>query len=106
MPTYAYRCASCNHEFDAVQKFSDDPLTDCPECGGQVRRVFQPVGIVFKGSGWYINDSRGQDKSSSDSPAKADSTPASDKPAEKASTVAPAESKAKPAATPAPAPAD
>ena len=64
MPTYAYRCASCSHQFDAVQKFSDAPLSTCPECGQDVRRVFQPVGIVFKGSGWYINDSRGSDKSS------------------------------------------
>ena len=58
MPTYHYRCADCQHSFDYFQKFADDPLTDCPECGGPIRRVPQPVGIVFKGSGWYINDSR------------------------------------------------
>ncbi len=58
MPTYAYRCATCSHQFEVVQRFSDDPLTECPECGGPVRKVFHPVGIVFKGSGWYINDSR------------------------------------------------
>lgn len=58
MPTYHYRCAACENRFDAFQKFADDPLTDCPECGGSVRRVIQPVGVVFKGSGWYINDSR------------------------------------------------
>ena len=58
MPTYHYRCSSCGHSFDFFQKFAEDPLTECPECSGQVRRVPQPVGIVFKGSGWYVNDSR------------------------------------------------
>lgn len=62
MPTYRYRCADCGHQFDAVQRFADDPLRECPTCGGAIRRVIQPVGVVFKGSGWYINDSRqGQD---------------------------------------------
>lgn len=65
MPTYQYRCAACQHQFDAFQRFADDPLTDCPDCSGTVRRVIQPVGVVFKGSGWYINDSR--KKSDSDS---------------------------------------
>ena len=58
MPTYAYRCTACGHEFDTVQRFSDDPIKDCPVCAAPVRRVIQPVGVVFKGSGWYINDSR------------------------------------------------
>jgi putative FmdB family regulatory protein len=58
MPTYTYRCDSCGHGFEAVQRFSDDPLTECPECGASIRRVIQPVGVVFKGSGWYITDSR------------------------------------------------
>ncbi|MEI7644704.1 MAG: FmdB family zinc ribbon protein [Chloroflexales bacterium] len=60
MPTYVYACNSCGKQFEKFQSFKDDPLTVCP-CGqeGQVRRVIQPVGIVFKGSGWYINDSRG-----------------------------------------------
>lgn len=72
MPTYAYRCTACAHEFDVFQKFSDQPISACPECGSAVRKVFQPVGIVFKGSGWYINDSR---KPEAD-PAKAgDTTP-------------------------------
>lgn len=84
MPTYAYRCSLCSHEFDVVQKFADAPISVCPECGGSVRRVFQPVGVVFKGSGWYINDSRSK-TSGSDKPAKksdenSDSAkPASDK---------------------------
>lgn len=58
MPTYSYHCDTSDHDFDIVQRFSDDALTVCPECGGSVRRVIQPVGVVFKGSGWYINDSR------------------------------------------------
>ena len=58
MPTYSYRCDTCGQQFDRVQRFSDEPLTDCPDCEGTVRRVIQPVGVVFKGSGWYINDSR------------------------------------------------
>lgn len=58
MPTYSYRCDSCGHRFEAFQRFADDPLRECPECGSPIRRVIQPVGVVFKGSGWYVNDSR------------------------------------------------
>ncbi len=58
MPTYHYRCSDCGHSFDFFQKFADDPLTTCPECEGSIRRIVQPVGIVFKGSGWYVTDSR------------------------------------------------
>lgn len=59
MPTYVYGCDMCGHRFEALQKFSDAPLTTCPECSAQIRRIFQPAGIVFKGSGWYSTDSRG-----------------------------------------------
>ncbi len=65
MPTYHYRCSDCGHSFDFFQRFADDPLTSCPECTGAIRRVVQPVGIVFKGSGWYVNDSRENKKSTS-----------------------------------------
>lgn len=58
MPTYAYRCRDCGHDLEAVQKFTDDPLTVCPNCGGSLRKLFSPVGVVFKGSGFYRNDSR------------------------------------------------
>ena len=58
MPTYQYACTECGEQLEAVQKFSDDPLTVCPVCGGRLRKVFSPVGIVFKGSGFYRNDSR------------------------------------------------
>jgi putative FmdB family regulatory protein len=60
MPIYAYECDECGVRFDLRQKFSDDPITECPECGGHIHRVPQAVGIVFKGSGWYAKDSRGQ----------------------------------------------
>ncbi|HKY16673.1 MAG TPA: FmdB family zinc ribbon protein [Microthrixaceae bacterium] len=58
MPTYDYRCRGCDHEFEIQQSFSDDPLTNCPECDGELRKVFSPVGISFKGSGFYKTDSR------------------------------------------------
>ena len=64
MPTYQYACTACGHELEAVQSFSDDPLTTCPDCGGNLRKLFGNVGVVFKGSGFYRNDSR---KSGSDS---------------------------------------
>jgi putative FmdB family regulatory protein len=58
MPTYEYRCKDCAHTFDAYQSFTDDALTECPECGGLVKKVFGNVGIAFKGSGFYKTDSR------------------------------------------------
>lgn len=58
MPTYQYRCTSCGHDLEAVQKFSDASLTECPNCGGPLRKVFNAVGVVFKGSGFYRTDSR------------------------------------------------
>lgn len=58
MPTYQYRCQSCANELEAFQKFTDDPLSTCPECGGPLRKLFNAVGIVFKGSGFYATDSR------------------------------------------------
>jgi putative FmdB family regulatory protein len=67
MPLYEYRCRSCNHQFEIQQSFSDDALTVCPECQGELRKVFNPVGISFKGSGFYKNDSRGSSSSSSSS---------------------------------------
>ena len=61
MPTYSYACTECGHAFDIRQSFTDDPLTDCPECAngaGRLRKVIHPVGIAFKGSGFYKTDSR------------------------------------------------
>ena len=65
MPIYEYECGSCGRRFDQLQRMADDPLTTDPECGGSVRRVIQPVGIIFKGSGFYVNDSRKSSSSSS-----------------------------------------
>lgn len=67
MPTYAYACTTCDHRFDAQQSFSDAALTDCPECGGRLRKLFGAVGVVFKGSGFYRTDSRSSGSSSSSS---------------------------------------
>jgi putative FmdB family regulatory protein len=80
MPTYVYECAKCGDEFELYQSFSDDPLKKHPACGGKVAKVFQPVGIVLKGSGFYKNDSRGGSKRAKDGDgAKTDSTPKTDK---------------------------
>ena len=56
MPTYEYACTACGHRLEAVQRFSEDPLTECPECGGALRKVYGAVGIVLKGSGFYKTD--------------------------------------------------
>ncbi|WP_079169051.1 MULTISPECIES: FmdB family zinc ribbon protein [unclassified Streptomyces] len=85
MPTYQYQCTECGEGLEAVQKFTDDALTECPSCQGRLKKVFSAVGIVFKGSGFYRNDSRGS--SSSSSPASS-SKPA----AASSSTSAPASS--------------
>ena len=66
MPTYQYRCTECGEDLEAVQKFSDPALTTCPTCGGPLRRVFNAVGVVFKGSGFYRTDSRNGSKSGAD----------------------------------------
>ncbi|MEU5303688.1 FmdB family zinc ribbon protein [Streptomyces noursei] len=65
MPTYQYQCTACGEGLEAVQKFTDDALTECPSCNGRLKKVFSAVGIVFKGSGFYRNDSRGSSSSSS-----------------------------------------
>ena len=58
MPVYEYRCRSCGHQFEVQQSFSDEPLSVCPQCEGELRKVFAPIGISFKGSGFYKTDSR------------------------------------------------
>ena len=83
MPTYQYACTACGHELEAVQSFSDDPLTACPDCGGNLRKLFGNVGVVFKGSGFYRNDSRSSGSSS---------TAASDGSAKKSDAASPAPS--------------
>jgi putative FmdB family regulatory protein len=80
MPTYDYRCRDCGHEFEAVQAFTDDALTECPQCGGSLRKVFGNIGVTFKGSGFYKTDhgSRAKTSSSSSSSADAGSSSSSD----------------------------
>lgn len=88
MPTYQYRCTECGEPLEVVQSFSDAPLTVCPACGGRLRKVFSPVGVVFKGSGFYKTDSRSTPKAN---PAETGAAK-TDKPAaggEKASEPAP-----------------
>ncbi|MGE2734816.1 FmdB family zinc ribbon protein [Mycolicibacterium vaccae] len=67
MPTYSYACTECDNKFDVVQAFTDDSLTECPQCHGRLRKVFGKVGVVFKGSGFYRTDSRESGRSSSGS---------------------------------------
>ena len=83
MPTYQYACTECGEQFEAVQSFSDPALTECPACQGRLRKVFNSVGIVFKGSGFYRNDSRaanGSGDKKGDAPAetKTEAKPAAD----------------------------
>ncbi|WP_200303349.1 FmdB family zinc ribbon protein [Streptomyces adelaidensis] len=78
MPTYQYQCTECGEGLEAVQKFTDDALTVCPSCDGRLKKVFSAVGIVFKGSGFYRNDSRGSSSSSSPATASSKSSSSSD----------------------------
>ena len=111
MPTYGYKCTQCGFQFQVMQKMSEDPLKICPECEGAIIRLLYPVGIVFKGTGWYINDSRPPEKgenaepkaASTDSESATPASPASETPAK--TTDAPAKTETTPASTPAPAPA-
>ena len=67
MPTYAYACKQCGHRFDAVQSFADPTLTECPECGGSLRKEYGSIGVTFNGSGFYRTDSRAAEKKGADS---------------------------------------
>jgi putative FmdB family regulatory protein len=78
MPTYEYACEKCGEHLEVVQSFRDDPLTRCPSCNGRLRKVFSPVGIVFKGSGFYKTDSRDSKKAKSGSTSSEKSSSDSD----------------------------
>ncbi|WP_382303929.1 FmdB family zinc ribbon protein [Herbiconiux sp. UC225_62] len=104
MPTYSYRCTECENAFDIQQSFTDDTLTDCPVCGGKLRKVFSPVGVTFNGSGFYRTDSRakpssggGSSTSSSSSSSDSSSSGSSGSSSSASSTPAPSS----PAKTPA-----
>lgn len=87
MPIYTYQCDKCGTRFERLQKFTDKPLTRCPECKGPVRRLIQPAGIVFKGSGWYITDSKKSSSAAVPSTKDKDSeSPKENKPADSSST--------------------
>ena len=77
VPTYTYTCTACNDVIEKRQSFSDPPLTTCEQCGGTLRKVIHPVGIVFKGSGWYITDSRASSSSANGPTSGSSSAPAS-----------------------------
>jgi putative FmdB family regulatory protein len=101
MPTYQYRCTSCDRELEVVQKFTDDALTDCPECDGNLRKVFNAVGVVFKGSGFYATDNRSKGKAgaakSGDKPEK--SSEKAEKSESKPTTESKPKSESKPSST-------
>lgn len=78
MPTYSYACTDCGNRFDVVQAFTDDTLTTCEQCSGRLRKLFNSVGVVFKGSGFYRTDSRESTKSSTNGSAKTSSSSGTD----------------------------
>ena len=78
MPTYSYACTECGNRFDVVQAFTDDALTTCEQCSGRLRKLFNSVGVVFKGSGFYRTDSREAAKSSTNGSAKTSSSSGTD----------------------------
>ena len=92
MPTYAYACKQCGHRFDAVQSFADPTLTECPQCGGPLRKEYGSIGVTFNGSGFYRTDSRAGAKSGAPDASGGGSAPppASSKPEAKASPASPA----------------
>jgi len=75
LPTYSYRCTECDTAFDIQQAFTDDTLTECPSCGGKLRKVFSSIGVSFTGSGFYQNDARSDAKSAQQAKSKPSSTP-------------------------------
>jgi putative FmdB family regulatory protein len=78
VPTYSYACTACDNKFDIVQSFSDDSLTECPQCEGKLRKLFNSVGIVFKGSGFYRTDSRSGSTASESASTSSSSSSSSD----------------------------
>ena len=93
MPTYEYACKKCGEHLEVVQSFKDDPLTECPNCGGELRKVFSPVGITFKGSGFYKPDSRPAAKSESKSESSSSSSSSSGDSSSKSSSSSSGDSK-------------
>ncbi|CAM5234683.1 MULTISPECIES: FmdB family zinc ribbon protein [Streptomyces] len=103
MPTYQYQCTECGEGLEAVQKFTDDALTVCPSCDGRLKKVFSAVGIVFKGSGFYRNDSRGSSSSSTPASSSKSSDSGSSSSSTGSDTKSSASSSASSSSAPAPA---
>ena len=104
MPTYGYRCGKCGHQFEIIQRITEEPLTACPECQGKLSKMLYPVGISFKGSGFYTTDYKGSDKGSDGSTSNG-STPSKDgssesKPETKSESKTETKSESKPDAKP------
>src|SRR2546421_11334717 len=99
MPTYEYACKSCGQHVDIVQSISDEPLTVCPNCGGQLRKVFHPAGILLKGSGFYKTDNRPKKKNADSSPSK-DTSSSSSKDSSSSSSSSTSSSSTKPGSSP------
>lgn len=100
MPTYAYACKDCGHRFDAVQSFADPSLTECPECGGALRKQYGSIGVTFNGAGFYRTDSRAAEKKRSDASAGAGSAASGESGGTPSTSSTP--SKSEPKASPAP----
>ena len=103
MPTYGYECLDCANSFETFQKITDDSLTQCDTCGGVLRKKIFPVGIVFKGSGFYVNDYANKAKATEEAPPVKAEAPAAEAPKETAESGTPAPA---PDKTPEPKPAD
>ena len=76
MPTYEYQCSTCGHRFEKFQSFSEDPVKECPVCGQSVKKLISSSGIIFKGSGWYINDSKKSSPAATTAAGKEETKPA------------------------------
>ncbi|AZG45208.1 FmdB family zinc ribbon protein [Gordonia insulae] len=98
MPTYSYACTECDNKFDIVQSFSEDSLTECPQCTGRLRKLFNTVGIVFKGSGFYRTDSRSGSTSSEAASSGSSENSSSSSSSDSSSSSTPAKTESKPAA--------
>lgn len=86
MPTYDYRCEACGHVFEEFQMMSDEPLTECPQCGGRVKRLIGGgIGVIFKGSGFYVTDNKSANSAAPSSPVKKDDSSKSSKESPKSS---------------------
>ena len=102
MPLYEYECESCGHRFEVIQKFSDAPLTECPKCGGAVRKLLSSPAIQFKGSGWYITDYAKKNSTGAGATGKGESSTSSDKSSTSSSDSGSSKTESAPATTPKP----